>query len=339
MTKAHRLKIRQPRTAGSSPQSLGARQREAMAKQQHKGLGLTVPINFLLGCSNLELGNYELQRLANVGDLRAHMHVLLDQTIDEQALAYIAAWFRSMDRSALKHAIENEEDPLAWARRMIAEGQRSEEENQSIPRPPLPPGAAHLAAALRYQQRNIAQGLCAICPQPLDGNSVQFCTKHLALSRHRAARKRGVKGEPGSADYLYGEITESTHGRQRGSLAALEMNREKKTRAVLAEMGIPPEKAAVSLMAARKALLESMPDSKADAMTQEELCAKALIPSPTTLQRALRALHAEERIERIGKGVNHDPFRYWLTAKPKPALPGKVKNQVLLQTLRGEPEK
>lgn len=126
-----------------------------------------------------------------------------------------------------------------------------------------------------------------------------------------------AKGEPGSADYLYGEITESTHGRQPGTLASLAMSREKKTRALLAEMGIPPESAAVSLRAAaRKALLESMPKSKAEAMTQEELLAKAAMPSLTTLQNALKALRAEERIERIGKGVNRDPYRYFLAQEP-----------------------
>ena len=234
MTKAHRLKIRKPesttRTAGSSPQALGARQREAMAKQQHKGLGLTVPINFLLGCSDSGLGNYELARLADVADLRAQMHILLDQTIDHQALAWLAAWFRSTDRAALKAALENEESALAWAHRMVREGQRSEEENKSPLRPPLPPSAAHLAAALRYQQRNIAQGLCAICPKPLDRNSARFCTRHLALERARYTQKKGLS-VPRSREYLYaGELPESTHGRQPGSLKALAESREKKAK-------------------------------------------------------------------------------------------------------------
>src|SRR5258707_14831633 len=106
MTKAHRLITRKPasivRTAGSSPQSRGARQREAMGKQQHKGMGLTVPTNFLLGGTDSELGNYQLARLADVANLRAQLHVLLDQIIDHQSLAWLAAWFQSMDRPALK---------------------------------------------------------------------------------------------------------------------------------------------------------------------------------------------------------------------------------------------
>jgi hypothetical protein len=317
MTKAHRLKIRKSsitRTAGSSPQSRGAREREAMANQQHKGLGLALPINFLLGCTDLDLGNYELQRLADVANLRNQLHVVLDQIVDHQGLAWLAAWFRSMDRAALKDAIENEEDPLAWAKRMIKEGQRSEEEiEESAPRPPLPPGAAHLAAALRYQERNIAEGLCAVCPEPQDRNSVRYCTKHLAIMRARASQKKALDSNPGSREYLYaGDLPESTHGRQPGSLASLERAREKKTRAVLAELGIPPESAAVTLRAAREALLQLLPRSRAEAKTQDELREYALISSKATLQVALKALLSEKRIERIGKGVQGNPYRYFI---------------------------
>jgi hypothetical protein len=317
MTKAHRLKIRNstsiPRTAGSSPQARGAREREAMAKQQHKGLGLAVPINFMLGCTDSELGNYQLARLADVADLRSQLHVVLDQVIDHQTLAHLAAWFQSMDRPALNSAIENEESALEWAKRMTREGQRSEEEiEESAPRAPLPPGAAHLAASLRYAERNIAQGLCAICPKPQDPNSIRYCTEHLAIGRARASQKKALGG-PGSREYLYaGELPESTHGRQPGTLAALERAREKKTRAVLAEIGIPPESAAVSLNAAKEALLNCMPSSRALAMTQDELLAKAQIPSKTTLQNALKELLSAGRIKRIGKGGIHHPYRCFL---------------------------
>jgi len=308
MTKTHATQ-----TAGSSPQARRARGREAMAKQQHKGLGLAVPINFLLGCSDSDLGNYELARAADVANLRSQLHVVLDQIIDHQTLAHLAAWFSSMDRQALKSAIENEEDPLTWARRRIAQGQRSEEENKSIPRPPLPPGAAHLAAALRYQERNIAEGKCSRCPQPLAPNSVRFCEKHLALQRARANQKKGLS-DPGSREYLYaGELPESTHGRQPGTLASLAMNREKKTRAILAELGIPPESAAVSLKAAMEALMKHIPTSKADALTQTELFDEAMIPTKTTGGEALRELVAEGKIKRIGKGVPNDPYRYFTT--------------------------
>lgn len=260
MSKDHRLKTRQP-----------------LAKQSH------VPINFLLGCSDGALATYELARLDDVANDRKNTIALIGHMTDCMSLAWLAAWFRSMDRNALRHAIENEESPMEWAARMIRDGQRSEEEQ--IPREPLPPGVAHLAAALRYQERNIAAGLCSVCPEPLDRNSVRYCTKHLAMARTKSARQRGAKGEPGSREFLYGEPSESTHGRQPGTLASIAMNREKATRALLGELGVKPEHAAVSLNAAIEALARIMPLRKADAMTQAELFDKAGVITKTTGQK------------------------------------------------------
>lgn len=266
-------------------------------------------MNFLLGCSDSELDAYELARLAAMADLRAQLHELYDKLIEQQALAGLVRWFRAQDRQTLKYAIENAESPMEWAKRMIREGQRSEEE--LIPRPSLPPGAAHLAAAVRYQEGSIADGNCSVCPEPLDPNSVRYCTKHMTAERTRSARRRGVKGEPGSADYLYGEITESLHGRTPGTLASLAMHREKATRALCAETGIPFESAAVSLKAAIEALLNTIPQSKADAMTQTELFEKAGVITKTTGQRALNELLAKGKIQRTGKGGPRDLYRYF----------------------------
>jgi predicted transcriptional regulator len=91
------------------------------------------------------------------------------------------------------------------------------------------------------------------------------------------------------------------------------MSREKRTRALLAELGIKPEHAAVSLKAATEALLAHMPDSKAHALSQDELFAACKIPSRTTGQKALRALLAAGKIERIGKGGRGSRFRYFTT--------------------------
>lgn len=82
------------------------------------------------------------------------------------------------------------------------------------------------------------------------------------------------------------------------------------TRRVLAELGIWPESAAVSLKAAKDALLRVIPE-KASAMTQTELFEKAGVITKTTGQRALNALLAEKQIQRIGKGVPGSPFRYF----------------------------
>jgi hypothetical protein len=117
---------------------------------------------------------------------------------------------------------------------------------------------------------------------------------------------------PGSINYLYQDHTpKSRHGRQPGTLVSLERNREKKTRALLAELGIPPESAAVSLRAAKDALLGMMPSSKASAKPMVELFEAAVVPSRTTGQKALRELLSEDKTQRVGKGTRADQFLYF----------------------------
>jgi len=282
-----------------------------VSPRKSKAVTKGLPLNFLLGCSQDALGNFELARLAEVADLRSQLHAILDRVIDQMSQAALVSWFKVQDRQSLKHAIENEETPLDWANRMIREGQRKGEE--LLPLPAMPPDlvrASHLAANLRYKERNNAAGKCQNCPQPLDPNSLVFCTKHLTAERGRHKRKRGKDDAPGSINYLYQDDSpESRHARQPGALASLEMEREKKTRALLAELGVPPESAAVSLKAAKDALLKVMPESKADAKPTAELF--AVVPSRTTGKRALKELLSEGKIQRIGKKSKGGPFRYW----------------------------
>jgi hypothetical protein len=284
MTKAHRLKTRKPILP----------------------LAKSIPLNFLLGCPENLLASFELARLAAVADARKQMHVLVDYMIDQSAQAWLAAWFRTISRNDLRHALEHPEDVIAWAQEQIRIQGRSEED--LVPLPSLPQGTAHLAAALRYAERNIAGGLCAVCPKPLAHNSVRYCEKHLRDARLRMTPS---KGRPGSVGWLYGETEESSHGRQPGTLASLALNREKKTRALLAELGIPPDNAAVSLKAAKEALLKCMPDSEAQAMTQDALFAVAMVPSRKTGRYALKELIEAGLIQRIGAGGKGNPFRYF----------------------------
>jgi hypothetical protein len=271
----------------------------------------SLPVNFLLTCSEQTLEDFQLMRLAAAADLRKTMIATIDRMVEELTRAALASWFRSADRDMLKRALDNPEDVIEWAKEQIRDQCRKP---GMFPMPPAEPGAAHRTAAVTYQKRNIAEGKCCYCPEPQDPNSVRMCTKHLTASRTRAARKAGVRGAPGSADYLYGEITESAHGRQPGTLAALALGREKRTRALLAEMGIAPEDAAVSLTAAKEALLRCMADSPAG-MTQGELLVKTLISSKSTLQVALKELLAEEKIGRTGRGAPRDLYRYALAVK------------------------
>jgi hypothetical protein len=205
MTKAHRLATRKPKLPVKR-----------------------LPLNFLLGCGQKDLEDFELSRLSEVANLRQELHEILDRVIDAMSQAALAAWFKAQDRQTLQHAIENEESPVEFAKRMVRDGQRSDEE--LLPLPSLAPGAAHLAAALRYQERNIAKGLCAVCPEPLAHNSVRYCERHLTIARLRKKPKNAKGSPPGTIAYLYGEGFESQHGRQPGTLKALALAREKQAK-------------------------------------------------------------------------------------------------------------
>ena len=187
-----------------------------------------VPLNFLLTCTELTLVNYELKNLADVANTRAELHEALDRLIDQMAQAGIVRWFRAHDREEIKRALANPDDVIALAHQQIRDGQRSAEE--LIPRALLPPGSAHLAAALQYQKRNVEKGLCSECPSPLARHSVRYCERHLALARGRYQPKGGKGGPPGSAEYLYEGAFESGHGKQPGSLAVLAATRERQRR-------------------------------------------------------------------------------------------------------------
>lgn len=252
-------------------------------------------------------------RQALVADLRKQLAIILDQMVEEMARAALAAWFRSVDRDALKRAIENPPDVLQWAKEQIRNQGRTSEE--LLPMPPPDPEAikkSHRIAAVTYQKRNIAKGKCRYCPKPIAEGSVQCCEEHMAKTRVRERQKKGLQ-DVGSREYLYaGEITEEqTHGRQPGSLASLALNRERKTRELLAEAGIPFETAAITLNAAKESLLACMP-IRSLAMTQAELFEKAIVPSKQTGGKALNELLAKGKIARIGKGINGDPYRYFM---------------------------
>jgi hypothetical protein len=293
-----------------------------------------VPLNFLLGCPPQDLDSFQLARLASAANLRSELQATIEKLIDELLQAGLAAWFRKNDREALKNALETAESAMEWAKRMIRGG------GEIIPQVCLEPGQAHRIAAQTYQSRNIAAGKCSSCPEPLAHNSVKFCEKHLAMARNRERQKKGLS-DPGSREYLYsGEVSESGTGRHPNTLASLAMNREKKTRAVLAELGIPPESAAVSLEAAKAALLKCMPETKGEAVTRDQLFQKASIPTRTTGQNALKDLLLTDRIERRGKGGQLDPYRYFVGALPgsrrKSTKCRANQNEAIQKILKGE---
>jgi hypothetical protein len=214
-----------------------------MSRPPKKSLLPAAPVNFLLGCSDADLGSYMLQRLSSVANLRGQILELMDKMIEETSASALAQWFRTQDRVALKNAIETPGETIqrivAQAKEGIRDGQRNDEE--LIPRTPLPPGAAHLAAALRYAERNIAEGKCAVCPQPLARNSIRYCTRHLEIARLRKPPKNAKGSLPGSVDWLYGDgVFESAHGKAPSQIAALKKANEQRAKQ---HRSIPAEKA------------------------------------------------------------------------------------------------
>ena len=174
-----------------------------MSKAHALVKSLPLPLNFLLGCSDAALDNFQLTHLNELANVRKEMQALIDRMIDLQSQAAIAGWFKSQDRQSLKHAIENEESPEEWAKRLIREGQRGEGELRDAPmpspwivRPRLLPEVARARKSARSQNwsnENLAKGLCQSCTEPLDPNSVRYCTKHLAAVRAKSARQRQAK--------------------------------------------------------------------------------------------------------------------------------------------------
>ena len=275
---------------------------------------LPLPLNFLLGCSDAALDNYQLARLNELANLRKEMQALHDRMLDVQSQAAIAGWFKSQDRQSLKQAIENEETPEEWAKRMIRDGQRSQEELEAGPMPspwpkllPEVARARHSASSMQWMNKNIANGKCQSCTEPLDPNSVRYCAKHLAAHREKDRRDREKKG-----------IQPGTHGRQLGTLANLAIHNEKRKRALLLKLGVKPKHAAISFNAAVEALGKIMPRSKAKAMTQAQLFQKLGI-SNTTGREALAEMLEAGAIERIGAGGIREPYCYWRKVQPRPA--------------------
>jgi hypothetical protein len=283
----------------------------ALKARTPKKLAESIRLNFLLGCAEGALADFELARLGAVADLRKQLYSVLDMMIEQTAQAMLARWFRDSDRESIKRALDSEESPTDWAIRLIRERGQSKED--LVPLPALPAGAAHLAANLRYAERNLSEGKCAVCPQPQARNSVRYCERHLTAARLRHKPKGSAPAD--SILWLYGEEKpESRHGRQPGSLTAAAMGREKASRAILAELGLPPDSAAVSLKATKEALMQGMPNSKETALPASALFSASIVTSPSTGKAALKQLFEAGAVERIGKGSIGSPYRYFKAA-------------------------
>jgi hypothetical protein len=115
---------------------------------------------------------------------RAKLIEDFDNLFNAMTQAALARLFRAQGRERLKKAMESTPDPIAEAKAKIKNMGRTPED--LVPLLSLPPGQAHRTASVTYQKRNIEEGKCCVCPNPLAHHSVRYCEKHLAACRDRA---------------------------------------------------------------------------------------------------------------------------------------------------------
>jgi hypothetical protein len=107
-------------------------------------------------------------------------------------------------------------------------------------------------------------------------------------------------------------------GKHPHALMTLARNREKQSMARLDELGIPPEKAAVTLEACKEAILKHAPGSEEHAAVAYVIFEAAMIATRDKGYKALRELISNGLIRRIGKGSNRDPFRHFAIRDKRP---------------------
>jgi hypothetical protein len=69
-----------------------------LKSRKSKAVTKSLPLNFLLGCSQGDLGAFELARLGEVAVLRKELHLILDRITDQMSQAALASWFKAQDR-------------------------------------------------------------------------------------------------------------------------------------------------------------------------------------------------------------------------------------------------
>jgi hypothetical protein len=132
-----------------------------------------------------------------------------------------------------------------------------------------------------------------------------------ALNEEWEQMQKAPVKEPGNA-----------HGRQPGTLTALAKAREQRTQENLADAGINPELAAVTIATAKEAIMACMPQSKSRAMHAAMIFEAAVVSSFATGRNALNELLSAGKIERFGEGTCGSPFRYFISEAANSKQPG-----------------
>jgi hypothetical protein len=157
------------------------------------------------------------------------------------------------------------------------------------------------------------------CPSCGISETVHNCGQsgrlHLAKARTRARQKKGLT-DPGSREYLYaGELPESKHGRQPGTLQSLALNREDEGDSC-GDWGLPAELAATALQAAKAALLGAHATlEKRTPYWRGNYWTKRTLANRIHRETRLAGIGFGWTGERIGKGIRGHPFLYFSGGK------------------------
>jgi hypothetical protein len=165
-----------------------------MKTDKNQSLDILGPLKVLLTCSELDLDNFELGTLSRINNLKSQVADDIENMLREVSRLDLVRSIRASSPEQIKEVLERPSDAIADAKLKINNaGRRGDELLPLLPSPPAAVKANHVAASIRYQERNIEEGKCCDCTEPLARNSVRYCEKHLAKCRERAkARAKGA---------------------------------------------------------------------------------------------------------------------------------------------------
>ena len=168
--------------------------------KRNQSLDILGPLKFLLTCSELDLDNFELNTLGNLANLKSQAADVMENMLQETSRLDLVRSIRASSSEEIKEALERPSDAIADAKLKIKNAGRSVDE--LVPLLPLVSAAVkanHVAASMRYQERNVGEGKCCDCTEPLARNSVRYCETHLAACRDRARVRAKKPALPATA--------------------------------------------------------------------------------------------------------------------------------------------
>ena len=171
-----------------------------MKTDKNQSLDILGPLKFLLTCSELDLDNFELGTHSRINNLKSQVADDIENMLREVSRLDLVRSIRASSPEQIKEALERPSDAIADAKLKINNaGRRGDELLPLLPSPPAAVKANPVTASIRYQERNVEDGKCSICPKPRARHSVLYCEKHLAACRDRARARAKKPALPATA--------------------------------------------------------------------------------------------------------------------------------------------